>query len=223
MENQDFAGRKVRCRKRGLARPLSDACQPIGAPCIEERVLGQGARRDDADNVATNDRLGAALPGLGRVFHLLTDRHAKPCPDQLGQVAFRRMGGHPRHGDILSTMLAAIGERNANRLRRLARVVKEQLVEIAHAKENQGVRVTGLGIKILLHDRRGAGGVEAPARFVRWGGVLRDGSVAPHQASELAIFRLASIASHISAVASTPENRFSCWAPVGDVTLISVR
>lgn len=35
--------------------------------------------------------------------------------------------------------------------------------------------------------------------------------------------RLASIASHIRAAASTPEKRFSCWAPVGEVTLISVR
>ena len=35
--------------------------------------------------------------------------------------------------------------------------------------------------------------------------------------------RLASIASHVRAAASTPEKRFSCWAPVGEVTLISVR
>jgi hypothetical protein len=35
--------------------------------------------------------------------------------------------------------------------------------------------------------------------------------------------RFFSITSHIRAAASTPVKRFSCWAPVGEVTLISVR
>lgn len=55
-------------------------------------------------------------------------------------------------------MLAAGGERDAQDRRGLLRVLEEQLVEVAHAEEYQRVRLAGLGLEVLRHDRRGAGG-----------------------------------------------------------------
>ena len=47
---------------------------------IEQRVLGERARRDEAHDVAAHDRLGAALARFGRIFELLGDGDAVARP-----------------------------------------------------------------------------------------------------------------------------------------------
>ena len=57
------------------------------------------------------------------------------------------------------------------------RVVVEQLVEVAHAEEEQGVGILSLGRRPLAHERREVGVSPRPGfdrllpggRFVRWG------------------------------------------------------
>ena len=55
-------------------------------------------------------------------------------------------------------MLSALGQRDAERARGGHGVVEEQLVEIAHAVEEQAIRVGRPDLDILLHHRRDAGG-----------------------------------------------------------------
>src|SRR3546814_17449214 len=62
-----------------------------------------------------------------------------------------RVVGHPRHRDRFARRRAALGQGDVEQLRRPARVIKEQLVEIAHAEEQQHVRMVGLGREKLLH------------------------------------------------------------------------
>jgi hypothetical protein len=57
----------------------------------------------------------------------------------------------PRHRDRLAGGLAARGQRDVDELRGAARVVEEELVEIAHAVEQQGGRVLRLDAQVLLH------------------------------------------------------------------------
>ena len=56
-------------------------------------------------------------------------------------------------------VLAALRQHDAERARGDLGVGEEQLVEIAHAVEQQAVRVGGLDLQVLRHHRRDAGGV----------------------------------------------------------------
>ena len=140
-----------------MSTPNGNGGQPIGPACIEKPILGQGARRDDTHHIAAHDGFVAALLGLCRVFHLFADRDLKAAADQLSQIGFRRMDRHAAHGDRFAAMATALGQRNTQGLRRLDRIVEEQLVEVAHAKEHQRVGLARFGVKILRHHRGGVG------------------------------------------------------------------
>src|SRR3546814_19950663 len=58
---------------------------------------------------------------------------------------------HTGHRDRLAGRTAALGQGDVEQPRRFARVVVEQLVEVAHAEEHQHVRVLRLGGEELLH------------------------------------------------------------------------
>jgi hypothetical protein len=51
-------------------------------------------------------------------------------------------------------MLAALGQRDVQRLGRRDRIVEEHLVEIAHPVEQQRVRILRLDLQVLRHHRR---------------------------------------------------------------------
>jgi hypothetical protein len=69
---------------------------------------------------------------------------------------------HAGHGDLVGLTAVAAGERQLEQLRRDDRVLPEHLVEIAQAKENDGVGVRALGRRVLLHHRRQCGSHVAP-------------------------------------------------------------
>ena len=64
------------------------------------------------------------------------------------------MERHARHRDRLAGGLAARGERDVEQRGGATSVLVEQLVEIAHAVEQQRVRVLRLDAQVLLHHRR---------------------------------------------------------------------
>ena len=106
--------------------------------------------------------LRAALLRLGRILDLLADGDAEAEPDQLLQIVVGGMHRHAAHRDVLALMLAALGQHDAERPAGLLGVVEEQLVEIAHAVEQQRIRVRRLDLDELLHHRRRRAG--APLR-----------------------------------------------------------
>ncbi len=57
-------------------RKSHDGEQAIGPRRFQQAFLGDRAGRDEADHVAADDGLAAALPGFGRVFDLLANRDA---------------------------------------------------------------------------------------------------------------------------------------------------
>ena len=83
----------------------------------------------------------------------------KPGADQLGEIGLGRVHRHARHGDRLAGVVAAEGQGDAERGGGLLGVLEEQLVEVAHAEEDQRVGLARLGLEELRHHRRGAGGV----------------------------------------------------------------
>ena len=76
--------------------------------------------------------------------------------DQLVQIFVGAFDRHAAHRDVVAQMLAALGQHDAERARGGLRIVEEQFVEIAHAIEQQAVRIGRLDLDELLHHRRDA-------------------------------------------------------------------
>jgi hypothetical protein len=131
-----------------------DGGQTIGPAGVQQTVLGQGSGGNDPDDVAVDHGLGAALAGHGRGFQLFADRGLEPLPDQPRQIAVQGMDRHPGHGDVLALVFTPFGQGDAEGPGGDLRVLEEQFVEIAHAEEDDGVRLAGLGRQELRHDRR---------------------------------------------------------------------
>ena len=157
-----FARRNVGPGERIVLRALhpGKGRQIIVAGGFKQRLLGQRAGGDEAHYIAADDRLGAALAGLGRVLKLLAHRHPVALPDQALEILVCRMRRHPAHRNIFALMLAAPGQGNAQRLGGGGGIVEKQLVEIAHAVKQQRAGMGRLDLEILRHDRTGA-----PARI----------------------------------------------------------
>ena len=64
------------------------------------------------------------------------------------------MHGHAGHRDWLAARLAAARQRDVDELRGAPRVIVEELVEVAHAVEQQRVGKPRLDGVVLLHDGR---------------------------------------------------------------------
>jgi len=64
---------------------------------------------------------------------------------------------HPGHRDRLPGGLPALGQGQVQQFGDLARIIKEQLVKIPHAEEQQHIGVLGLGSEELPHEG-GVGG-----------------------------------------------------------------
>ena len=69
------------------------------------------------------------------------------------------MKGHAAHGNWRAVGVAAAGQGNVEKLRRPLGVIIEELVEVAHAVEQQVLGVFGLDAEVLLHHGRVAGAV----------------------------------------------------------------
>jgi len=157
-DHLDLAGGKLDAGHRRLAGANRHRRQPVGAACVEQAVLGQGARRHHPHHVAADDGLAAAFARLGGVLHLLADGDLEAGADQLGQIGLRRVHRHARHGDRRALVGAAGRERDAERARGLFGVVEEELVEVAHAEEDQRVGLARLGLEELRHHGARIGG-----------------------------------------------------------------
>ena len=90
------------------------------------------------------------------IFHLLTDSHPVAFTQQAGQVRIRRVIGNARHGHRPLTI--SCGESDLQFSGCYPRIFKEKLVKVAHAEEQQGVRILAFGSRILTHKRRRVGG-----------------------------------------------------------------
>ena len=182
------AGRDINPGQRPFVAHNGECGEEIVPARIQQRFLGQGAGCDEAHDIAFDDGFGAALLRLFGGFHLFAHGDAEPLANEGQQVVFRRMHGHAAHRDILAQVFAALGQGDIQRLGRGDRVVEEQLVEIAHPVEQQGIGIALLDLEELGHHRRDGRFVQhAPpwfgrdltkaesgvkAEMVEWGGAL---------------------------------------------------
>ena len=119
---------------------------------VEQRLVGHRTGGDDARHLPL-DR----PPACRGVADLLAYRGTFSPADEPGEVGVHRMGRYPGHRDRLALVAAAHGERDVEERRRTAGVFEEELVEVAHAVEEQHVGMLRLDTQVLLHDRAVAG------------------------------------------------------------------
>ena len=131
------------------AAVFGDRQQQRIAPLGQQLAVGQRARRDDAHHLALDRALGG-----GDIADLLGHGHRFAELDQPRQIALDRMHRHTGHHDRLTRALPARRQRDVEQAVGLARVVEEDLVEVAHAEEQQRLRMLGLQAQVLRHHRR---------------------------------------------------------------------
>ena len=144
----EFAGRNV---EKGHARglPAEVNRSQVDVFLVGQKVVAQNdARRNQLDDAPLDE----SFHQLG-VFQLFADRHALPCPHQLGQVGVDGVVGESRQLDEGRRPVGAAGERDAQNPAGLDRIVAERLVEIAHAEEQDRIGVNRLDLVVLLHQR----------------------------------------------------------------------
>ena len=159
---RNIDGREPEKRLRRAA--ARDGEQAVGADGIEQQFLGDGARRHQAHHLPADDGFRPAFARLGRVLDLLADGDAVALADQPVQIVLGALDRHAAHGNVLSLVLAALGQDNAERPGGDLGVVEEQFVEIAHPVEQEGAGILRLDRAVLRHHRRDFGAIRAAPR-----------------------------------------------------------
>jgi len=97
-----------------------------------------------ANKLATDQALA-----LRRVFDLLGHCYPESCVEQLPEIAIKSVVWDAAHWCIHGVVLPATGEGDAENRCGLLRILEEQLVEISHAVQQDGVLVLRLHIEVL--------------------------------------------------------------------------
>ena len=145
----EVARRHVEPGQRQVALGVGDRGQVVVPAGVEQGILGEGAGGNDADHLAPDDGFRAPLPGHRRILDLLADRDPEALADEALEIGFGGVHGHAAHGDVGARVPAALGERDVEGRRRRDRVLEEQLVEIAHAKEQEAIGIGPLDLHEL--------------------------------------------------------------------------
>ena len=126
-----------------------DAGNVIVAVILQHTALDDRAGGDHADDVALDQPFG-----LGRVLHLLTDGHLVALGDQTRHIALVAVEGHAAHGGPLFQTALLAGQGQIQLFGRCEGILKEHLVKIADAVEQDLVLVLFFDFQILLHHGR---------------------------------------------------------------------
>src|SRR5712691_3608163 len=128
--------------------------------------LGSQGRTAD-DSPWGNDTYDVAFYqalSLSRIFELLSNSHLEALLQEPINIALGTMDGYAAHRCGVILLFIACGEGNVQRLGRYDGVILEQLVKIAHAKEQQRIASFVLQALILLHH-----GCDAGRGLSHWG------------------------------------------------------
>jgi len=117
---------------------------------VKDGDIGGRAGSDDADDFAADE----FFAGTG-LLHLIANSDFESGADEAGDVCVRSVVGDPAHRDRLALFAIARSESDVQFAGGDHGVFVEQLVEIAEAEEQEGVRIARLDGVILLHERCG--------------------------------------------------------------------
>ena len=93
---------------------------------------------------------------MAGILGLIADGDAVALVNELGGVGFHGTPGHAAHGDGIVVAAVSGGEGQLEFPGRDAGVLEEELVEVAHAVKEEGVRILAFDLEILPEHRRDA-------------------------------------------------------------------
>ncbi len=112
---------------------------------LPKRRVERGARRKHPRDFAPHDLLGEL-----RIFHLIADGDAVALAQQPCEVAFDGVIRHAAHGQLSFAVARSEGQLQFAAYGDC--VVVEELVEVAHAEEEQRIGILALGSRPLAHE-----------------------------------------------------------------------
>ena len=130
----------------------ANCCNSVCFLIFQQSRIRQGSRCNNPYNLSFHRSFTCA-----DFAHLLANRHTFSQLYQARQILFRRMIRHTCHLNCLAVHLTASRQSNVQQLGRFHRVVKKQLIKIAHAVKNQFIQMIGFNTQILLYHRRNGG------------------------------------------------------------------
>ena len=132
----------------GFAILQKDAGDIVVFIVLQHAALDDRTRRDDPDDIPFDKALC-----LGRVFDLLTDGDLVALRDELCHIALVAVERHAAHGCALFQTALFAGQGQIQLPGCRFGIVKEHLVEIADAVEQDLIFMLFFYLKILLHHR----------------------------------------------------------------------
>jgi len=117
-------------------------------PLVQHGGGDDRAGGDDPDDLPLHQSLGKR-----RILSLLTNGHLIALGDEPGDVAVAGVVGHAAHGGALLRGFVPVpgGQSQIQLPRYRLGVLVEHLVKITKTEKEDGVRILGLNIQILLH------------------------------------------------------------------------
>jgi hypothetical protein len=110
--------------------------------------LDERARRDDARDVASHELV------RNRNFELIGERYDPSLRDEIGEILIECVIRNAGHRDALTAARFFRRKGDLQRGSDRRRVVAVRFVEISHARQQNGVRVTRLQPEVLFEERR---------------------------------------------------------------------
>ncbi len=153
----EVSGREIEIGKAGGVASGVNGGEIVVLTGIEGRI-DRGAGGEDARDIAADDLFGELW-----VFELIADGDAEPLAEKARDVTFGGVPGNTAHGD--GTFPVACGQRDLKLTGGGLCVVEKKFIKVAHAEEEQGVRMLTFCGPILAHEGRLSGG------GLRWGNV----------------------------------------------------
>jgi len=149
LAEQEAAGRKVDPCESVVRTPRGDRQQQVVATLFEQRGIRHRAWGDHAHDLALDQALRRS-----RVADLFADRDRLAELHEPGEISLDGVIRHASHRDRCACRCTALGQRDVEQACGLARIVVEQLVEVAHAEQHERVRIFRLCGEILAHQWR---------------------------------------------------------------------
>ena len=148
LEHQFARGQVEGGQTAGLLRRGRERDQEVVAPGLQQLVVDDRAGSDGLNHLAAHQPLGR--PGI---LDLVADGYPATQLHQLAQVVVQRLGGHARERDLPRRPVVACRQGQPEQARTLARVLVEELEEIAYPDEHQGIAMARLHGPPLAHER----------------------------------------------------------------------
>ena len=146
LSREELARRNIQKSHPAFGPPKMHRSQKVILPPFQHIVIHRNARGDQLRDPSLDQFLGHF-----RILQLVAYRHPPARFHQLRQVGIERVIREARHWHILRRAVRALRQHNAERLSPIDSVLPIHFVEVAHAKEQNGLRMLGLNAKILLH------------------------------------------------------------------------